>query len=210
LSAFWTHFKDKGYRSIDGNTGSCRVSLEQLDVAAAFACTWPSIIVEPFLGVRAAEVNLSVKSQVIANIAIAPDTTALGIVHFDDHQDFKGIGPLFGLDAHWTAVGGFGLYGDAAFSVLYGNYKVSFNDSNFFSAPLSSQSSSLIDQHLHRFIVNMDLALGIFWKACICNKVATTLALGYEFHDYFNISNLGASKGDLSFNGVVASFEIAF
>ncbi len=215
LSAFWTQFKDKGRRSIKAgngitNKGSCKVSLEQIDAIVAYASTWTSVTLEPFIGVRAVQINHSVNSQVTTTIVILPDTMVMGVMNFDDHQCFKGIGPALGLDVLWMVAGGFGLYGEGAFNVLYGNYKITCNDSDSFSSPLSSQSSSLIDQHLHRFNTNIDLALGIFWRRCIYDKTAITLSLGYEFHEYYNLSNLSANKGDLSFNGAVASFEIAF
>ena len=97
LSAFWTQFKDKGHRSIKAsngivNKGSCRVSLEQVDGVIAYACAWPSVVLEPFIGVRAAQINHSVKSQITTSITILPATTAMGVTNFNDHQHFKGIG----------------------------------------------------------------------------------------------------------------------
>lgn len=214
LSVFWTQFKDKGHRSIKTcndivNKGCCRVSLEQVDGVIAYAYACRSVVLEPFIGVRAAQINHSVNSQVTTSITLLPNTIATGVTNFDDHQHFKGIGPILGLYGDWMSACGLGLYGEGTFGVLYGNYKVKFNDSNVFSAPISTQSSNLINQHLHRFNANIDLALGIFWKRCICKNIAIRLNLGYEFHEYYNLSHLGANRGDLSFNGVVAALEIA-
>ena len=215
LSALWTKFKDKGHRLVEAshgivNKGSCRVSLEQVDGVIAYACDWPSVVLEPFIGVRAAQINHSVNSQVITSITILPNTTATGVTNFDDHQHFKGIGPILGLHGDWMVACGFGLYGEGAIGVLYGNYKVKFNDSDIYSTPLSSQSTNRRNQHLHRFNANIDLVLGIFWRGCIFDNIAINLNLGYEFHEYYNLSYLGANRGDLSFNGVVASLGIAF
>jgi len=215
LSAFWTQFKDKGHHSIKAsddivNKGSCNVSLEQIDGIIAHAYEWPSVVLKPFIGIRAAKINNSVNSQVTTNITILPSTIATGVMNFDDYQHYEGIGPILGLDVDWMVANGIGVYGEGAFGVLYGNYRVKFNDVNIYSAPLSSRLSSLINQHLQRFNANVDLALGVFWRGCIDDNFAINFNLGYEFHEYYNLSNLGSDKGDLSFNGVVVSLGIAF
>jgi len=214
LRVLWTQFKDTGHRSTEADglvdKGSCRVFLKQIDGIISYACAWSSVVLEPFIGVRAVQINNSVKSLITARISILPDTTAIGVTNFDDHQYFKGIGPILGFHGDWMIARGFGLYGKGAFGVLYGNYKIKFNDSEIYSAPLSAESTNRINKHLHRFNPNIDLALGIFWRSCIYDNIAINLNLGYEFHEYYNQSYLGSDRGDLSFNGIVASLGIAF
>jgi hypothetical protein len=215
LDAFWTQFRNKGRRTSHGsnkilNTGSCKVSFDQVDVVAAYQYAWYSLLFKPFLGFRAAKIDQNIKAKVSGEILILPDTLAIQSKFFDDQQYFKGAGPTLGCEASWEIAYGFEIYGTAGFGLLYGNYNVKFDDKEVASEPFSTETISHNRRHLHRLNYNIDLALGLLWHTCLFQKCELYLKISFEHHEYFNQSYLGANPGDLSFNGGVASLEIAF
>lgn len=215
IDALWTHFQNKGTRTVDGeqdviNSGTCKVKLDQVDVVLAYQSTWCSFTLKPFLGVRLAKIDEHVNAQVSTNITILPDTFGFETRIFDDNQHSKVIGPLLGFQGDWEIGCGFGIYGNAAASLLYGYHKAHFEDSDTFTVPLIRETASINRKHLHRFNWNVDLALGIRWHTCLCDSLEFGLKVGFEHHEYFNQSLIGVERGDISFDGAVVSAVIGF
>lgn len=215
LYADWTDFRNKGTTTSHGangiiNSGLCRVSLDQIDVVLAYRYGNQCMNIKPFVGIRAAQIKQNVNAQVITSITVLPSTLATETRHFDDRQHFKGIGPILGFTGEYGFGCGFGIYGLASLGLLYGDYKLDFDDTDSFTAPFSKELTFLNHQHLHRFNCNLDLAFGFYWRSCIAKKIGVELKIGFENHEYFNQSYLGVNRGDLSFNGGVASLKIAY
>ena len=211
--ADWTYFKNKGTRISSGddevNKGSCRVSLNQIDATLSYQYYSHSVKIKPFLGVRAAQINQSVNAQVTTDMTVFSSPLSVD-THLDDHQYFKGIGPILGFTGDWECGLGCGLYGLAGFGLLYGDYQLDFDDTDSYSAPFLNQSHFINHQHLHRFNIDLDLAIGFLWHTCIKERVEAILKIGFEYHGYFNQSYLSTSRGDLSFSGLTASFGVSF
>jgi Legionella pneumophila major outer membrane protein precursor len=213
--ADWTHFKNKGTTKSHGkdaivNKGFCKVSLNQIDAVLAYRHGSDSANVKPFIGVRGAFINHSVDAKITSSITVFPHTEATETRHLDDRQRFKGAGPILGLSGDCEFARGFGIYGQAGFGLLYANYQVDFNDSNSFTAPYSKELTMIDHQHLHRFNINLDLALGFFGYARIGKTGKIGLKIGCEYDGYFNQSYLSVNRGDLSFFGGMASLVFAF
>jgi Legionella pneumophila major outer membrane protein precursor len=215
IGALWTHFQSSGRRTADGvdgivNSGTTRVNFNQVDVLLSYNSSWCSFTFKPFLGVRLAKINENVNAEVTHDITILPDTFGTITRFFDDHQHSKMIGPLFGFQGDWEVGCGFGIYGTAAASVLYGYHKVSLDDSEIFTVPLAREVFSADSKNLHRFNWNIDLALGVRWDTSFCDSYELGVKVGFEHHEYFNHSLIGVERGDLSFDGAVVSVILGF
>jgi hypothetical protein len=215
IDAFWTHFQSTGSRCVSGerdllNSGKYRVKLDQFDVVMAYnVCLASSLTFKPFFGVRGTRIRQSVRAEVTTDILFAPDTLATGTRTWNDKQRFTGIGPVLGFQGDWNIGKGFGIYGSAAGSVLYGFDKIRFENSEVFSAPISDAVFTEGKKNLHRYNCNMDLAVGLRWQTCIMDKFQLTMKLGFEHHQYFNTSYLGPSRDDLCFDGGIFSIDFA-
>ncbi|MFA6914928.1 MAG: Lpg1974 family pore-forming outer membrane protein [Parachlamydiales bacterium] len=216
IGAIWTHFQGKGSHR-DGsvgefaNNGHCRTHLNQIDAVVAYnTCFCSSFNVKPFLGIRAAKIHQSISAQLFTEITLAAPTTVITESRFlDDTQNFRGLGPILGLNLDWDVGCGFGVYGSAATSILYGNYRVDFDDSGSTPAPISQEVISRIRKRLHAVDCVVDLALGVSWQTSFMESYQLAVKLGFEHHQYFNHNHLGANRGDLSFDGGILSVGVA-
>lgn len=220
IEALWTHFDGKGKRSNRechfentdlNNHGSIKIKFDQIDLGLGYnyhaTC---SLTFKPFVGVRAARIHEHLKALLFTEIDVFPDTLALETRTYDDRQKYWGVGPLFGVQGDWEIGCGFGVYGAVAGSLLYGEYKVDFHDTDIFTAPFSKQIASANKRHTHSFDCNIDLAVGISWHRCFCNGSELTFKLGFEQHQYYNQNHLTVGRGDISFTGGVFSAEVSF
>lgn len=215
VGAIWTHFQDTGSRSIDEdaetvNTTRTRIKFNQIDVLLAYndsLCS--SFNVKPFVGIRGAKIHENLNALLVTDIVIAPTTPLTETRTFDDSQHYWGVGPILGLQGDWDMGCGLSLYGAVAASFLYGEYKLHFDDTDFFTAPISRDIFSTSKRHLRGIDCNIDLAIGFLWETCICDSYQLRMKLGFEHHQYFNHSHLGTSRGDLTFDGGVFSVGVA-
>lgn len=215
VAAFWTHFQGKGSRKSRQdistlNTGNYHVKLDQFDVIVAYNSSFaPCFTIKPFIGIRGTKIHQNVNAFLVTDITLLPTGSATETRNLDDSHCFKGIGPVFGFNVDYTMKHGFGVYGTAAGSVLYGKDKIHFNDSDIFSAPLSQEIFSTNRRNLHSFNCNIDLALGLSWQTCITDTFLVNLKVGFEHHQYFGMRDFGANRGDLCFDGAIVSINIA-
>lgn len=217
IDAFWTHFQSTGHRSksLDivfdpANSGKYRIKLDQFDVVLAYNVSLaPCLTLKPFFGVRGTRIRQSVRAQVTTDILIAPDTLATSTRIWDDDQRFTGIGPVFGFQGDWNIGKGFGIYGTAAGSVLYGFDKIRFEDSQTFSPPISQIVATDDKKNTHRYNCNIDVAVGLRWQTCLMDSFQLIMKLGFEHHQYFDTSYLGVSRDDICFDGGIFSIDIA-
>ena len=146
----------------------------------------------------------------MTGVLYTPSTTAISTRSLDDNQDYYGIGPILGFEGALDLGCGFNLYGIAAAALLYGNHKVTFQDSTISTSPISKSFFSNNQRHLHTFNPNIDLALGVKWNVALRDCFQIGLKLCFEHHQYFNQSHLGVSKGDITFDGGVFGIDLVF
>ena len=216
LGTVWTHFQDNGTRKVTGdassvNTTRCRVKFDQIDLVLAYDAT-PCCCLnfKPFLGIRGAIIQEGLEAFLVTDILYTPSTIATSTRSLDDKQDYHGIGPILGFQGVLNLRRGFDLYGTAAAALLYGNYKVNFQDSTVSTAPISTSFLSKNRRQLHAFDPNIDLALGIRWNLAITDRFQIALKLAFEHLQYFNQSHLGANRGDLTFDGGIFGIDLFF
>lgn len=217
LGAIWTHYQSSASRSNQEdestfNHGKWRVKWDQIDVVVAYdAHPTPSFNVKPFVGVRGARIHQSLNAVLVTDLTLSPPpTTPTSTRTFDDSQNYRAIGPVFGFESDFEVGCGFGFYGTAAASVLYGKTKVSYDDSDIFTAPVSKNFYNLDRRHVDSVDCNIDLALGLRWHTRFCDDFELDLRLGAEHHQFFNQGRLGVSHDDLSFDGGVFSVELSY
>lgn len=216
IEAFYTYFHGSGSRKCHEdpftiNTGKCKIRFNLFDVVLAYHVSLcPSLLLKPFIGIRNANIHERVDAFLVTDILVSPDTLATETRTFNDRENFNGTGVVFGVQGDWDITCGFGIYGTAATSVLYGDHKLRFKDQDIFTSPFSKLIFSKNTRHLHEFTCNIDLALGIRWQTCILDKYQVTLLLGFEHHQYFNEGHLSVNRGDLCFDGGVFSAQIDF
>lgn len=210
VGGLWTDFEGLGRKAIDN--GEWRVKLKQLDIAALYSvCLTPSVALHPFVGLRGTSIFQKLFSQVITDVVISGSGTATDTRTFQDHQQFYGLGPLFGLNGDCDIEYGLGLYGTVAFSLLYGTYHLHFDDTEVVTAPATpSQIYSTIKKDTKAFDFDVDLALGIQWQYLVRNTCYLTMKFGVENHQYFDQSRLGKNFGNLSFSGGTFSLSLAY
>lgn len=211
----YEQFKSRGSRKsqqdlITTNDGSTKVKLNQVDVTVGYnTLLGNKFNLKPYLGVRCTKLRQSLDALIVTNITILPDTLATETRLFDQTQSYYGVGPLAGARGDYCLGNGFSLYGETAFSILYGRSKVTLNDIDVFTPPYSIGVVSQNKRHLHSFNCNIDLGVGISWQTCLLNKLYLTMELGFEHHQYFNQCRLGTDRGDVCFDGGIFSISLA-
>lgn len=208
LGGIWTDFHGSGNKA--SNNGKWNVRLYQIDLAALYNVSLSSVHLQPFIGLRGASIRQKLDAEVITQVIYASGT-ATDTRTFQDHQQFYGLGPLFGLNTNYAVQYGISFYGNLGLGLFYGNYRLQFNDSESVTAPATpAQIQSTIHKNMKAFDFNVDLALGIQWEYLIGNACNLIVKLGLENHQYFNQSRLGYTFGNLSFSGGIFSFGLAF
>ena len=134
---------------------------------------------------------------------------------FDDHFNARakahaknklmGVGPLIGVNGDWKLGCGFSIYANASVAVLYGNFRMHFNQSEQF---VDGADSCEIKRKTQACQAVADLGFGVAWETCICEKIVW-LQLGLEHHRYFNQNRFG-EYGDLCLDGVNLGAGFAF
>ncbi|MBA3815161.1 MAG: hypothetical protein H0X29_01305 [Parachlamydiaceae bacterium] len=215
MEALWTHFQSSGKRSNKQlferrDEGKVNIKFDQIDVVFLYNYKATCLLtLKPFFGVRASKINEHVKGISFTDITFN-SLPALETRTFNDKQKYWGIGPLFGVQGNWEIGSGFGIYGNVGASLLYGEYKINYKDTDIFTVPFSKQIFAFNKRHLHGFDCNLDLGLGISWSKVIFQKYEVKMKLGFEQHQYFNQNRIGSSRGDISFTGGVFSLELGF
>lgn len=215
FAAMWTHFEPNGSKHHDdecddSSGGRNRLKFNQVDIVALYNIKkCPSLTLRPFLGVRLAEIKNHIDvnhvNELILPTAVATETRSLF-----NKQRFRGVGPVFGINGDWDVMCGFGAYGTIAAAVLYADYNIRGCSSDIFTAPISNEIFTSSRRHLHQFVWNVDLALGVRWQTCLCESLYLSLKLGFEHHQYFEFNRLGCNNGDLTFDGGVFSVGLAY
>lgn len=227
IDALWTHFQGSGHSSNrDGcawnspsNNGKCRLKFNQLDVVLAYnSCMSDCLKFKPFIGIRGARIHESLNARSVTQIITADSSDssssssegASARRRFDDEQKFRGIGAILGLQGDWKIGCGFSLFGTAGVGVLYGVYKVEFDDVEVITSPFARRIFATNKRHLNACDCVLDLAFGVRWQTCLCDSFKLDMELGVEHHQYFNQNHLGARCGDLSLDGGFFSVGLVF
>jgi hypothetical protein len=144
--------------------------------------------------------------------------------NINNKNNFWGAGLKAGLNTQWELGWGFSIFGDGAFSLLYGKFDVSKQGEMFGSIDGTDTFSSinLTDNfYLARYIA--DLSLGMRWDYMFSDdRIHFGLQIGWEDHIYFgqnqflitpNANYIGLNDNenqDLTLQGVVIGARLDF
>lgn len=213
VAAEYTHFKGNGHRKSFDNgditsEGKFNVKLDQIDLVLGYDYATPEYSLKPFVGVRGARIQDGVKGLITTQLTI-DGVPALGEIRdFNHRQDYRAIGPVLGLYGDYNIGCGFGVYGSAAASLLYGRIRVNMDDATILGTLTNTAIFTSNTRHLYSFDPNADLALGVFWKTGFFECAELNMKLGFEHHEYFNQNHFSVFRGDMSFTGGIFSLEV--
>lgn len=162
--------------------------------------------IRPHLGAEYAFIHQEYKTkynapelppQQTGDVTISPITAS-----FKGRCEFQGGGLRFGADAKLYFTKNFGLQGEVATALLWGNVHVheKFFISEYTSTSPNSQSitpevTTKQKAHLKRLRPNLQGAAGLFWQSGLRNdKSYITAALEYEFIAWFFQNNFYPSN----------------
>ena len=164
----------------------------------------------PLVGVRYARIHHDYRSETTGAFA---DEPIIGGIFADSlelrtnvRSEFKGAGPMFGLDTRYGFCGGFGIVGHFDTSLLVGT--VDSNDHLAFTftptlggglteidLPLPSANESFNVPSRDRLVASFSGKLGIDYNYCFCNKSSLCVEVGYQACKYFDTFDL--IRGDI-------------
>lgn len=167
------------------------------------------LTVRPFVGIRGAWIHQ--KYTVSANGATGPNQAP---VSFKDNtgtefssnnlvlnsqsvmkSDFDGAGPRLGFDTEWSLGAGFSIYGQAAASLMLGEFTPNFNNNTLITynnvdgetLTPSNTNTSTNDASFHNTTAATDLGLGFRWaRTFASDSFGLCIDLGWEQHIFFN------------------------
>lgn len=229
----WTHIRNTAKRTISSKEDTLFPRFSALNMAAHYAkahwkvdldmvdlelgrqyvaTKWLSI--RPHMGLRSAwifqEYNIDY-SSLLAGMGINDEVKM--------KNKFWGLGIRGGLDTQWGFGGGWSIYGDMAFSLLYGYFDVKqkeFTELNgdFLMSPIN------VKHHFRLTRAITDFALGLRWDKVFHNdKFHFGIQAGWEHHLFFGQNQLSRyqmttlqeeKNEDLGFQGWTLSARFDF
>lgn len=179
------------------------LNLVDLELGRRFYLS-PCLVARPFIGLRYASINQTYKvhsyAQRVSTTSIAAPFPAEFVDDAKSKNDFSGFGVRAGLDLDYKFGCGISIYGEAAASLLYGEFDRSDKEHADLIYQVSGVSGIVatpidLDYHYHskyrRSRAMTDLALGIRWEDCFswCNCYHPfAVSLAWEHHAFYNIN----------------------
>ncbi|WP_133130038.1 Lpg1974 family pore-forming outer membrane protein [Legionella yabuuchiae] len=140
----------------------------------------------PFAGIKAGVINQSIRSnwqQPFNNATKLPITT-FSLANETVTNDFRGIGPSFGLDTNWhlfeTPKHALNLKGDVSGAFLWGHWKLTdvYQNNTPVFITIQNDSLSTVSTMVRGY-------LGMEWEG-VFNQSNLVVRLGYEAQAWFN------------------------
>ncbi len=135
------------------------------------------------------------------------------------HNNYWGVGPRVGLNMEWWLGNAFQVYGQAAISLVYGEFEIHQKE----EFPDSDDSELHFKDDLHIARPVTDLGIGLGWNSTYgCDSLHLLVRVGWEQHIFFDqnqfirfvssdtSSSLLSNRGDLSLEGLTASIRLDF
>lgn len=138
------------------------------------------LVMAPFFGFRAAWIDQHF------SVDYNGSTSAHRYIHHGDN-DFWGVGSRAGINTDWILGKGWCLFGNVAFSMLFGKFEIDQN----LTYPAGSTDGFDLNYDFFQNVPNMEIILGIGWgKFFDKNKYHIGLRAAYEFHEWWDQLNL--------------------
>jgi len=178
-----------------------------------------------FAGLRAAWINqdYTVNYTTITGSSTTLDTSYN--ISSKNSIDSWAVGARVGLDTEWLFCGGFFLYADSAFNLLYTDYcvdqNVSKNQVTIATEEVTEQAFVNSSKSLCYLRPQANVGLGLGWSDYFCcNDWFFDFRIGYDFQVYWNQNVFGMNYftdgtqvdtiGDLYLHGLVITARLDF
>lgn len=156
------------------------------------------VSLRPFVGIRAGFINQNFDIEQkggsfnITYLINLQEITLPFNNEINMSNDFKGAGVRVGINSAWILGCGLGIYGNFAYSILYGRFDIKQKEGNRLAIPpFDKQKFFETTDHFRTSSQITDLTLGIQWSAFLCDcKYGITAQLGWENHLFINQNQL--------------------
>lgn len=159
------------------------------------------LIFKPHFGLRAGWIDQTYNFKCLA--FLSPDQVNLYSVESKNHQDSWLIGPRTGLGTDWLVGCHFRIFGNVAGSLTY--QKFNYKDKQFLPAQFTAVPVSLnflAKDEISFITPNVEFALGLgYGNYFFCDRWYFDLAVGYDFHYYWNQNMMRHLKDDETYFG---------
>lgn len=149
---------------------------------------------QPYIGLRLVNIRQDYKIEQLGGSwspRTNPDQIPLtNLVHLDN--DYRGIGLKAGLMNIWHIGCGWGIYGDASGSIIYGTFSIKHDEENRTGiAPYTKNKILEVKNHFHASRAILDYALGVEYSARFADSAyGVTGRLGWEERLFFHQNQL--------------------
>ncbi len=182
------------------------------------------LALKPHFGIRGAWIKQTYKTNLDGGFAALPALTAVITDHLKIKNDFKGVGLRGGLDSEWTLYERLSIYGNAAYSLIYGNFSLNQHEQRQLAGAAVLSTVNNVHNSFQQIVSIGELAIGLRWDHTFCNEwVALRLQAGWEFNAYFGQNQFAhfgtgmasplsfvANNDDLTIQGFVLSARLDF
>lgn len=195
------------------------LDFDMIDLELGRTCNLgKAFTLRPHLGLRTAWIDQRINFTYQGRFEL--DTTSFNKIKYKN--DFWGIGIRGGIDSEWELAWGLSIYGDLAFSLLYGNFSI--NRENSVSTPFI-QFKGTTHESLHLARAIADLGIGLRWDYMISDdRYHIRLQAGWEEHIFWgqnqlynfidtvalNHGKMMNNNGDLTMQGFTLSARLDF
>ena len=207
--------------SYDSSRAHLNLKLNMIDLDLGrefFVSKWMTL--RPFMGLRTGWINQSFHASYVG----PSPATDISSIFARATNKYWGLGLHTGMNTQWGLGSGFSLFGNGAFSILNGFFKVTdYEKTNYTSGVSNDNISNQDGFRVGRVIA--ELAMGLRWDTmCANDHCHFGIQGGWEQLMFFgqnqfkhftgsNTSNAGAyfaNQGDLTFQGWTISARLDF
>lgn len=155
---------------------------------------WTSrkLALRPHMGIRVAYLKQDYDLEHKGGNYYFPDTLEPLNNQVEMSNDFHGVGVRGGLDSNWHFGCGWSVYGNLAFSLLYGRFNIDHEEHNReVQSPFGKQKALEVKNSFRASRYAADFGLGLEWQSFFCNcDYALTVQFGWEQHIFFDQNQL--------------------
>lgn len=151
------------------------------------------LTLQPILGFRIPFIDqkyqLEHRGKELNEVSIAGDIVQPNLRNeVDLKNDFKGVGPIAGLETVWNVGCGFGVYGKVATAIVYGKFGISHDESNFETVvPFNKRSILDTENNFRASRAILDTVLGVQWASLFCDcTYRLKVSIDWEQHLFFH------------------------
>lgn len=172
--------------------------------------------IRPYVGVKAASIKQKQKIQYFG-FTLGDD-----VVDVENYKknDFRGVGPSFGVESAWTFFENFNLTSGIGGALLYGKFDTSINPQIIIDT--NSINVELKNNKKNRLRPVVDARIGLDWSSCLWDSFNFVIGVSYEVQYFWNqwqvpssvgsglITGGNGSQGDLMLQGLTVDLGFGF